>query len=100
MKYKYCPLETNGGIMVSPLVLKIRILTPIQRMVLAYIENCHGGCEADSDHIADVFDCSRTQVENAMHILIFLNLVKINNSPSSGEARNIKVNYQSEAWDK
>jgi hypothetical protein len=100
MKYKNCPLDTNGGIMVSPLVLKIRILTPIQRMVLAYIENCHNGCEADSHHMADVFDNSETQIENAIKILIFLNLVKIDDISSVGLTRNIKVNYESEAWDK
>jgi hypothetical protein len=69
-------------------------------MVLAYIENCHGGCEADSDHMADVFDHSKTQIENAIKILIFLNLVKINGNSSVGVTRNIKVNYESEAWDK
>lgn len=100
MKYKYCPLEENGGIMVSPLVFKIRILTPIQRMVLAYIENCHGGCEADSDHMAEIFDFSKTQIENAIDILKFLKLVKIKDQSSVVESRNIKVNYESEAWDK
>jgi len=50
--------------------------------------------------MADIFNNSETQIENAIKILIFLNLVKIDDISSVGLTRNIKVNYESEAWDK
>lgn len=74
-------------------VLKARILNDRQKLVLAYIENCDDGCNVSNDYLAELLDCSETQVSNAIHILLFLKLVAVRDGK-------MYVNPYSEAWDK
>jgi len=74
-------------------VLKARTLNDRQKLVLAYIENCDDGCNVGSEYLAELLDCSETQVSNAIHILSFLKLVVFRDGK-------MYSNPNSEAWGK
>ena len=93
MKYNCCPIVSRGGILVSRAILKARILNSRDKFILAYIENCDDGCSVSNEYLAELLDCSETQVSNAIHILSFLKFVVVRDGK-------MYVNPHSEAWDK
>lgn len=77
MKYHLCPLIEKGGIMVSSRVLNLTGLNQLQKMLLAYIENCEQPCTARVEHFASVLNCSKRKAMNALDALAAFGFFKL-----------------------
>jgi hypothetical protein len=95
MKYEKCPLVKNGGILVSERVLNLIGLNQLQKMMLAYIENCDQPCAASTEHFASVLNCSKQKAVNALDALASFGFFKLDeDSLKDG----IYINDYAEAW--
>lgn len=97
MKYHICPLVDNGGILVSRRVLSLTGLNQIQKMLLAYIENCEQPCTASAEQFASVLNCSKRSATNALDALAAFGFFKLDEESLK---EGIYLNDYAEAWDR
>ena len=74
-KYDDCPIRTKNGIMIKRKIIRIQGLNPLQRTLLAYIENWDRGCVNDSDYLAFVFNVSKKSINSALYCLAAMDLI-------------------------
>jgi hypothetical protein len=74
-KYDDCPIMTKNGIMIKRKIIRIEGLTPLQRTLLAYIENWDRGCVNDKEYLSFVFDVSKKSINSALDFLASLGLI-------------------------
>jgi len=74
-KYDDCPIRTKNGIMIKRKIIRIEGLTPLQRELLAYIENWDRGCVNDKEYLAFIFDVSKKRINAALDCLAALDLI-------------------------
>lgn len=74
-KYDDCPIRTKNGIMIKRKIIRIQGLNPLQRTLLAYIENWDRGCVNDKEYLSFVFDVSKYRIECALDFLASLGLI-------------------------
>lgn len=97
MKYENCPLVKNGGILVSERVLNLTGLNQLQKMLLAYIENCDQPCSASTQHFASVLNCSKQKAVNALDALASFGFFKLDKESLKD---GIYINDCAEAWER
>ena len=74
-KYDDCPIRTKNGIMIKRKIMRIEGLNPLQRTLLAYIENWDRGCVNDKDYLAFVCNVSKKSINSALDFLASLGLI-------------------------
>lgn len=66
--------------MIKRKIMRIKGLNPLQRTLLAYIENCDRGCVNDKEYLAFVFDVSKYRIQCALDFLASLGLIYCGNN--------------------
>lgn len=74
-KYDDCPIRAKNGIMIKRKIYRIDGLTPLQRELLAYIENWDRGCVNDKDYLAFAFGVSKKSINSALDCLAARDLI-------------------------
>lgn len=74
-KYDDCPIRTKNGIMIKRKIIRIQGLTPLERTLLAYIENWDRGCVNDKDYLEFVFGVSKKRINSALDCLAARDLI-------------------------
>jgi len=74
-KYDDCPIRKKNGIMIKRKIIRIGGLNPLQRELLAYIENWDRGCVNDKDYLAFIFNVSKKRINSALDFLASLGLI-------------------------
>jgi hypothetical protein len=74
-KYDDCPIRKKNGIMIKRKIIRIGGLNPLQRELLAYIENWDRGCVNDKDYLAFIFNVSKKSINTALDRLAAWDLI-------------------------
>lgn len=79
-KYDDCPIRTKNGIMIKRKIMRIKGLNPLQRTLLAYIENWDRGCVNDVEYLAFICNVSKYRVNSSLDFLASLGLIYVENN--------------------
>jgi hypothetical protein len=74
-KYDDCPIRTKNGIIIKRKIIRIKGLNPLQRTLLAYIENWDRGCVNDKEYLVFVFNVSKKSINSALDCLAAMDLI-------------------------
>jgi hypothetical protein len=78
-KYDSCPIREKNGILIKRKIIRIPELNPLERSLLAYIENWDRGCVNDIDYLAFVFNVPVNTITLTLDILVNKDLVYVKN---------------------
>jgi hypothetical protein len=78
-QYDSCPIREKNGILIKRKIIRIPELNPLERSLLAYIENWDRGCVNDIDYLAFVFNVPVNTIALTLDILVNKDLVYVKN---------------------